>query len=521
MGFGHLKSIAALAALALCLAPAAAGSAVGAYSLDTVVKTDAGYVAGVGGDIRTYKGIPFAAPPVGALRYAPPQPVKPWDNIRSAKTFSTTCQIGEDCLTLNVWTPAQKANAKLPVLVWIHGGGFVIGSSAQPGYDGTVLANQGVVVVSVNYRLGPYGFMAHPELSKENPAGVSGNQGMLDMVQGLKWVKNNVAAFGGDPANVTIWGESAGGAAISLLLVMPSSEGLFQKAVVDSPWHIYAPITHLTKTWYGRKSGEAMGAARGTLASLRAGPFDPRSFNLGSAINDVNTGAAAYPIVDGVVIPDDPARLFEQGKFHKVPMIVGGNADDGSIAGARVTNLAEAKTLVAGRLGPASDKILTMYGGVDDASAPLATRRLAGDAMFAIAERGILNAAAKAGLPAYGYEFARVSPLNKRQNQGATHAADLGYFFGTLPDGAGGGGARPGDFDAADQRVSGEMLGALVAFAKTGSPNGKGLPVWPKYTAADEKYLEWNDATTVKAHMRTDRLQAMWDDLKPRMDANR
>jgi para-nitrobenzyl esterase len=511
----------ALAALVIGLAPLSAVEAAGPFSLDTVVKTDAGYVSGIGGQVRSYKGIPFAAPPIGPLRYAPPQPVKPWDTIRSAKTFSATCQVAEDCLTLNVWTPAQKAGAKLPVLVWIHGGGFVIGSSAQPGYDGSVLANQGIVVVSMNYRLGPYGFMAHPELSKENPAGVSGNQGMLDMVQGLKWVKNNVAAFGGDPNNVTIWGESAGGAAISLLLVMPSSEGLFQKAMVDSPWHIYAPITHLNKTWYGRKSGEAMGAARGSLASLRTGPFDPRSFNLGGAINDVNTGAAAYPLVDGVVIPDDPARLFEQGKFHHVPIMIGGNADDGSIAGARVTNLAEAKTLVAGRLGPASANILTMYGGVDDASAPAATRKLAGDALFAIAQTHIAQAGAKAGLPVYSYEFARVSPLNKRQNQGATHAADLGYFFGNLPDGAGGGGARITDFDANDQRVSAEMMGALVAFVKTGSPNGKGLPVWPKYTLADEKYLEWNDKTTVKSHMRSDRIKAMWADLEPRVAANR
>ncbi|HET9159733.1 MAG TPA: carboxylesterase family protein, partial [Caulobacteraceae bacterium] len=491
------------------------------FGLDTVVKTDAGYVSGIGGDIRTYKGIPYAAPPVGPLRFAPPQPVKPWENIRSAKAFSATCMQSEDCLTLNVWTPAKTATAKLPVIVWIHGGGFAVGSSAQPGYDGTVMANQGVVVVSLNYRLGQYGFLAHPELSKENPAGVSGNQGMLDMVQGLKWVRANVAAFGGDPNNVTIWGESAGGAAISLLLVMPSSEGLFQKAVVDSPWHIYAPITHLTKTWYGRKSGEAMGAARGSLAALRAQPFDPRGLSIGSAINEVNVGTAAYPVVDGVVIPDDPARLFEQGKFHHVPIIVGGNADDGSIAGARVTNLAQAKTLVAGRLGPASDKILVMYGGTDDASAPAATRKLAGDALFAIAQTHIAQAGAKAGLPVYAYEFARVSPLNRRQNQGATHAADLGYFFGNLPDGAGGGNARPGDFDTVDQRVSSEMLGALVAFAKTGSPNGKGLPVWPRYTLAGEQYLEWNDKTTVKTHMRSDKIQAMWDDLKPRMEANR
>lgn len=521
MGLNGLKITCVV--LALALTPLGADCAVGAgrYGLDTVVKTDAGYVAGIGGQVRSYKGIPFAAPPVGELRFAPPQPVKPWDTIRSSKTFSQTCQQGEDCLTLNVWTPAKTAAAKLPVVVWIHGGGFIIGSSAQPGYDGTVMATQGVVVVSINYRLGQYGFTAHPELSKENPAGVSGNQGLLDMVQGLKWVKSNVAAFGGDPNNVTIWGESAGGAAIGLLLVMPSSEGLFQKAVVDSPWNLYEPITHLTKTWYGRKPAEAEGAARGTLASLRAPPFDPRSFNFNGAVTGVAAGTTPYPVVDGVVIPDDPARLFEQGKFHHVPVIVGGNADDGSISGARVANLAEARTLAHARLGANADALLAMYGGKDDASAIPAARALAGDAMFVIAERGILNAAAKAGLPAYGYEFARVSPLNKRQNQGATHAADLGYFFANLPDGAGGGGARPTDYDAADQRVASEMMGSLVAFARTGSPNAKGLPVWPRYTVAGGRYLEWNDKTTAKAHKREAQIEALWADFKPRLEANR
>lgn len=510
-----------LVTVAAVLAGAPMAQAAPAYGIDTIVKLDSGYVAGQGGDLRIYKGIPYAAPPVGALRYAPPQPVKPWDTVRITKTFSATCQQAEDCLTANVWTPAKSANAKLPVIVWIHGGGFGIGSSAQTGYDGAALASQGVVVVSFNYRLAQYGFFAHPELSKENPAGVSGNQGMLDMVQALKWTKTNVAAFGGDPGNVTIWGESAGGAAIGLLLVMPASEGLFQKAVVDSPWHLYEPITHLTKSWYGRKPSEADGAARGSLASLRALPFDTKSFNFASVVSGVSPGTTAYPVVDGVVIPDDPARLFEQGKFHHVPLIVGGNLDDGTVAGARVANLAEAKALAHARLGADADKLMVMYGAKDDASAPLATRNLAGDAMFAIAERGIQNAAAKAGLPVYAYEFARVSAPNRRNGQGAAHAADLGYFFGTIPDGAGGGGARPGDFDAVDQRISGEMMGALAAFAKTGSPNGKGLPKWPRYTLTEQRYLEWNDATTVKAKKRVEQIEALWADFKPRMEANR
>lgn len=510
----------AAVAASMALAPLSSAGAQN-WGLDAVVRTDSGYVAGVGGPVRTFKGIPYAAPPVGALRYAPPQPVKPWDNVRMAKSFSATCMQAEDCLTLNVWTPATPKTSKLPVIVWIHGGGFAIGSSAQPGYDGEVLASQGVVVVSMNYRLNQYGFLAHPELSKENPAGVSGNQGMLDMVQALKWVKANVAGFGGDPNNVTIFGESAGGAAVALLLVMPASEGLFQKAVAASPWQMYQPINCLKRACYGRPAAEADGQAKGALAALRAQPFDARPVNLGQVIVNVTNGTAAYPIVDGVVIPDDPARMFEQGRFHKVPMMVGGNADDGSIAAARVASLAEANALESKRLGGDAQSLLALYGAKDDASAPAATRKMAGDAMFAIAQQQMLRAGAKAGVPTYGYEFARVSPLNRRLNQGATHAADLSYFFGTLPDGAGGGnGVRPGDFDAADQRVASEMMGALVAFARTGSPNAKGLPKWPQFTAADEAYLEWNDKTTVKTHMRAQQLGALWAQFKARMEAS-
>src|SRR5580704_13002214 len=249
--------------------------------LETIVKIDSGWVAGSAGAVRSYKGIPFAAPPVGDLRWRAPQPAKPWKGIRVAKAFPAMCpqfQLipgpqSEDCLGLNVWTPARSASEKLPVMVWIHGGGFVIGASSQTAYDGEPLAAQGVVGVSVNYRLGIFGFFAHPGLSKESPQGVSGNYGLLDMVAGLEWVKRNIGAFGGDPNNVTIFGESAGGTAVCLLMVVPQAQGLFQKVIAESAWGMFNPISHLKESWYGRIPLEKYGETLGPLAALRAKSF--------------------------------------------------------------------------------------------------------------------------------------------------------------------------------------------------------------------------------------------------------
>src|SRR5579864_2526051 len=231
-----VRSILFLSALCLPLTGATSG-------LETIVKTEAGLVAGSGTTIRVYKGIPFAAPPTGELRWKPPQPVKPWPGVLVAKNPAPVCpqsdryHLGvqsEDCLKLNIWTPARSAGDKLPVMVWIHGGSFQVGATSQTVYDGEALAAQGVVLVTIEYRLGIFGFLAHPSLSAESPHGVSGNYGLLDMVAALGWIKRNIGAFGGDPGNVTIFGESAGGAAVFLLLVMPDAEGLFHKAISES-----------------------------------------------------------------------------------------------------------------------------------------------------------------------------------------------------------------------------------------------------------------------------------------------
>jgi para-nitrobenzyl esterase len=235
--------------------------------LHTIVKIDSGLVAGTGTTVRSYKGIPYAAPPTGKLRWTPPEPAKTWTGVRVAKTFPNNCpQIpliagpqSEDCLGLNVWTPAHSPSDKLPVMVWIHGGGFFIGSSAQSAYDGEPLAVQGVVVVSINYRLGVFGFLAHPDLSKESTQGVSGNYGLLDMIAALRWVNRNISAFGGDPSNVTIFGESAGGTAVCLLMVLPDAKGLFQRVISESAAWINVPLSRLREPSYGRIAAEQFG----------------------------------------------------------------------------------------------------------------------------------------------------------------------------------------------------------------------------------------------------------------------
>ena len=265
---------------------------------------------GSGTEVRVYKGIPFAAPPVGELRWRAPQPVKPWDDsIRVSKTFSLSCpqppvaipkeRIGEDCLSINVWTPARSATARLPVLVSIFGGGFVAGSSALTLYDGERLAREDVIVVSFNYRVGIFGFLAHPELSQESPQGISGNYALLDMVAALQWVKRNIAAFGGDPANVTIWGESAGGSAVSLLLVVPEADGLFHKAIMNSPWSMYYPVGHLREARGARPSAEERGAALGTITDLRAKSVD----------EVMQLAAGSFPAA-ATLIPIRTARRF-------------------------------------------------------------------------------------------------------------------------------------------------------------------------------------------------------------------
>ena len=486
------------------------------------MKIDSGWVSGSGTTVRTYKGIPYAAAPVGDLRWKPPQPAKPWKGILVAKEYPNSCPqalpLGgppqkEDCLGLNVWTPAKSASDKLPVMVWIHGGGFVIGASSQTVYDGEPLASQGVVLVSLNYRLGIFGFLGHPGLSQESPNHVSGNYGLLDMVAGLQWVKRNIGAFGGDPDNVTIFGESAGGAAVCMLTVMPQAKGLFSKVIAESAWDINTPISHLKESWYGRVPMEKFGEKLGDLATLRAkstadvlkmaGGFD-------FAGDAASRGESYLPVVDGWVFPDDPGKLFAEGKIQNVALIAGTNADEGTLAGGPpVRNLADLHKWASKQFGAQADALLAFYPAATDADAHASAVEIETDFDFLQGTHLVLGAVSKVNPKTFQYQFTRLNGVGRKTKWGVFHASELPYVFGTLPDSAYGTTASflgdfsvdPDTYNEQDAKLSKAMNAAWVQFAKTGSPNGSGLARWPAFTGK-EGYLEFGDQIVAKESLR-------------------
>jgi para-nitrobenzyl esterase len=501
-----------------------------ANGLDNLVKIDSGVVAGSGTDVRFYKGIPFAAPPVGALRWRAPEPPKPWQGVRVAKNFAPPCaqaplptqpvaeqKSSEDCLALNVWTPAKNANDKLPVLVWIHGGGFFAGTSSSTAYDGESFAKQGIVYVSINYRLGLFGFLAHPELSKESPRGTSGNYALQDMIAALQWIKGNIGAFGGDPDNVTIWGESAGGTAAALLMVAPDAKGLFHKAIASSAWSMYQPLSHRTQSRYGRLPAEHAGEKLGTLAALRALSTDEvNKLRSGIEFNSdgEHTGEIYYHIVDGVTVPDDPALLFENGKFHAVPLLAGTVADEGTLFARNMRKLDQVNSWIARAINEnAIVSLQKQYDFNTDAQASAAFANIFGDAAFTMGTRAILRATAKAQPQVFQYQFTRVAGFGKRSRLGAFHASELGYSFATLPDSPYGTfgvfAVQATDFNDTDKTLSNAMHGAYARFVKTGDPNGGDLALWPAFKAGDESYLEFGDTIAIKKELHKARLDAL------------
>ncbi len=499
--------------------PASAGgttlSPKGTSGLGGVIKVQQGYLAGTSGPVRSYKGIPYAAAPVGALRWKPPQPPASWDGVKVATAFGPGCMQGraasplysEDCLTLNVWAPADAGGKRLPVMVWIHGGSFENGTGTAALYDGSALAAEGVVVVTLNYRLGIFGFFAHPELSAESSEGVSGNQAVLDMVAALKWVRANIGAFGGDPGNVAIMGESAGGTAMGLLLLTPKANGLFQKVVAMSPWGFFQPTSHLKKSWYGRLSAEADGARQGRLAALRAMPAE-QVLNLPREI-----GSTRHQVVDGVVIPDDPTVMLQTGQVNRASLIVGTNRDEGTIFAREAKSLTAAAANVNANVAPGADALLALYGGASDAKANEAVRAVIGDALFGMGARELARSSSKAS-PVFAYEFTRVTGAGARSGLGAFHASDIPYWFRTLPQipfvGSRIDELKPSDFSDADDRLSRVMSGYILNFMKTGDPNGVGLPDWPRFGEGGERYIEFSaEGESVKADLRKPQLDAM------------
>jgi len=458
--------------------------------------------------MQIYRGIPFAAPPVGNLRWKPPQPVAPWEGVRDCTAFGPACPQpkqalmpinadgqSEDCLYLNVWTPAKTTGERLPVMVWIHGGGCTTGAGSLAIYDGSNLARQGVVVVTINYRLGPFGFFAHPLLSAELPQGVSGNYGFLDQIAALRWVHNNIAAFGGDPGCVTIFGESAGSCSVVRLLISPLAKGLFHRAIAESGG--IGRSRHLRENW-GMKSmeqvGEEMAQALGctNLTALRAKTAEELLQTANPAQGLFGKGVKFGWVVDGWAIPDDPALLYAARKYSDVPLLIGANADEGSIFMAQLPTqtVQTYRMTVKALFGPESDAVLKLFPVERDEDVKPAMERLTTVFAFVADARAIARMKGLGQEKAYLYHFTRVPPALRNRGLGAAHGMEIPYVFDNLPR----------FMSAEDQQLAATMSACWVRFAKTGDPNGLGLPAWPAYDAAD-RYLEFGDGVSVKSRL--------------------
>lgn len=446
-----------------------------------LVEVTGGTIEGVAdGDMIVFKGIPFAAPPVGELRWKDPQPVIPWEGVRSAAEFGNSPvqafpgQGDEDCLYLNVWTPAKVQKEKLPVMVWIYGGGFAMGSSSQ--YDGARLASKGVVLVTINYRVGILGFFAHPELSAENLQGVSGNYGILDQIAALGWVRDNIASFGGDPDNVTIFGESAGAISVSMLCASPYASGLFRRAISQSG----GSFGHYSKTPVpGENMRLLADCEQEGLAKMQAlgcsSIEEMRQLRPDQLGGGFSMAGGAWPLVDGYVIPDDQCVLYEQGKYNNVDILVGYNSDEGLSFGA-TKDSQEHILATQNRYEKFADALLEAY----PLEGPIVTksaRNLTRDAAFGWHTwKWACYQAEQGGSKVYLYyfdqhpDYPEDSPMF---GQGSPHGQDVDYVFGSLKDQT----ALP-----TDHALSDIMMTYWTNFAKTGDPNDGVLPQWPEFT---------------------------------------
>ncbi len=398
---------AACLAVALLLVPSASAQV-------QEVDVTGGRVAGVlANGIVSFKGIPFAAPPVGPLRWKAPQPVRPWTGVKQAAAFGPSCvqdpnfarlfgappEINEDCLYLNVWTPAKTAGEALPVMVWIYGGGFVGGQTSVPAYDGTRLAEKGVVLVSVAYRVGAFGFLAHAELSRESGKG-SGNYGLQDQIEGLRWVKANIAKFGGDPARVTIFGESAGGIAVSMLAASPAAKGLFQRAISESGGNFGPPRfaneggQNVPPLKVAEATGQSFLAKLGAkdIAAARELSVDQLQTAQGPGLQ-----GGFWPVFDGDVLPGDQYELYKAGRFYDTPVLIGTNSDEGALFAQPGMTKALFESQIREGYGKHADAILAAYPHATDAEAAKAGKDIFRDYGVRVAHVGVGDAAGREG----------------------------------------------------------------------------------------------------------------------------
>ncbi|MBB6254613.1 carboxylesterase/lipase family protein [Nitrospirillum iridis] len=515
------KMLTRMAAVALLLA-----GAVPAFAADgPVAQIEQGRVAGVVSDgVAAFKGIPFAAPPVGPLRWRPPQPAAAWTGVRSGADYGADCMqkplpgdaapLGvapaEDCLYLNVWAPADtatKPGAKRPVMVWIYGGGFVNGGSSPAVYDGSAFARDGVVLVSFNYRVGRFGFFAHPALVAEAGQGPVGNYGYLDQLAALQWVKRNIASFGGDPDNVTVFGESAGGMSVHMMLTSPLAKGLFSRAIIQSGAGrdrlLPTPPVHADgDAPSGEKAGVAYAAQHGIsdagpagLAALRALPAEAVVDGLNMAT--MNTPTYSGPMVDGAVVRrSSPIAAYAAGEGADVPVMVGATGADGFFFGGTLDG-------VLAPFGADRDQALKLLDPDGTGDLKLIGHRAAGAFMFIEPARAVARLLTARAAPVYLFRYSYVAESMRKEWWGTPHATEIPFVFDTVK-------ARYGTaLTAADAAAAKAAHAYWVEFAKTGKPEPKGLPAWAPFKAGqDERLMEFGASGPV--------LEA--DPLKARLD---
>jgi para-nitrobenzyl esterase len=464
-----------------------------------IVKTDDGYVSGTDQNgIRVYNGIPFAAPPTGDLRWRPPEPAHPWEGVKETQQYSATCpqpgpsplNMSEDCLYLNIWTPAQRADEKLPVMVFFFGGGFKDVAGSMPVYNGTTLAKKGVIVVTPNYRLGALGFLAHPQLDNESPHNASGNYGILDQQAALAWVQRNIGAFGGDLSRVTIFGQSAGGESTLIHLVSPGSKGLYQQAIVESgPFWAHGAIIDATHPKaYAEQFGVEFAAGLGytgpdAIARMRL--LRPEAL-----INATPSPSPGFwtthtvqfePTVDGWVLPDTMDNLFLLHRENPVPLMIGSNTDDGTTLSANASmTVPEYETFIRSRFGRESNAVLATYPANSTAEVQLRLARIMTDYDFSDSVKFVAGSMGDISPDTYLYRYSYILP---RQSNGAFHGSETLLLFGVpVP---------------ADPAVAGNLVDLWTRFAKTGNPNGGMNVIWPNYTREKDQYLNINSTPSV------------------------
>ncbi len=447
------------------------------------------------GKVQVYKGIPYAAPPVGDLRWKAPQPPANWDGVRDATSFGARCMQGnifgdmvfrdngpsEDCLYLNVWAPNANVGSKLPVMVWIYGGGFAAGAASEPRQDGEHLAEKGVVAVSFNYRLGVFGFFSHPDLTKESGHNSSGNYGLLDQVAALEWVKKNIASFGGDPGNVTIFGESAGSFSVSALMASPLTDGLFARAIGESGAFFSRQTLEANGLTASEKAdakfAQLVGAS--SLKDLRA---KPATELLEAALKQKDV--RFRPNIDGYFLPEPVPVIFAAGKQRHVPLLAGWNADEGSyrsVFGKDEPTPENFSKYLHAKFGDKADAMLKLYPAADAEQAKRSAQDLAGDEFIGYSTWKWIemqNATGKS--PVYRYRFEDAPPVAEGDSdqdaasRGAYHSAEIEFVFGALA-------SKHLPWRPTDYKLSNLMSTYWTNFAKTGDPNSAGLPQWPPY----------------------------------------